>query len=722
VIAPRRHFARAALLRAAALVVFVTLARGALAAEAPSAAARQFVAAHPVWRVSGDPDWRPYSFRGADGTIVGLDVEFARVLGERIGVRLEWVDVPSWSEALARYRAGEIDLLMGTARSPERDGEMLFTASYAASPVAVITRLDSPFLVTLHDLRGQTVAVPEAHITTDHLERLRPAFALVTYRDIDSAAKAVAEGEADAMVAGLIPSATAVRALGLEELKVAGLVDMRFDLCVAVRRDWPVARALLDAAIAADPPEVRIERFDRWLGPIMGLQHQAWAWRRLVRAGAGIAAALALAVLGVAAWNRVLRTRVDRATRAMREEIAARSESELRFRAMFDQAPIGMYRSTPEGAFLSVNPFLARLFEYESPEQMVREVNRSGIAGTLFDDPQLRPRIVASVLERPGGQVVSQVRYRSRSGRAFDTLLSMTAVDDPAVGQRTLLGFVQDVTARVRDEAIRRQQEKLVALGQLAGGVAHDFNNLLSVIHTEAELLAHDRPADSVVTEAVQHISEAEAGARALTSRLLRFVRSRGGESPTSYDPRDALRTAVELFDSAGGRRVRVSTELGEGATRVSGFREDLVSSVLNLCLNARDAMPNGGRLLVRARDVTLSAAQCAALAPYTPSPGAFFEIEVIDDGTGMGPETLAACTQPFFSTKGEGGTGLGLWMVQWVVSAQGGAMRITSRVGSGTTVALYLPTSAAATAGAGASGWASAPLPPGSGPQSGTS
>jgi PAS domain S-box-containing protein len=697
VIASRRHLAHRALLGAAVLVAVATLG-GVTAAGEPPDADRRFRAAHPVWRVSGDPNWRPYSFRAADGKIVGLDVEFSRVLAERIGVQLEWVDVPSWTEALARYRAGQIDLLMGTAQSPERDGGMLFTASYAASPVAVITRLDSPFLVTLHDLAGQTVAAPEAHITTDYLRKLRPTFKLVTYPDVDSAVRAVAAGDADAMVAGLIPSATAVRALGLDGLKVAGLVDMRFDLRVAVRRDWPVARDLLDAAIAADPPEVRVERFDRWLGPIMGLQRQAWAWRRLFRAGAGIAAALALAVLAVVAWNRVLRARVERATRAMREENAARAESERRFRAMFDQAPIGMYRSTPEGSFLSVNPFLARLFEFESPEQMVREVNRGGIAGTLFDDPQLRPRIVAAVLDRPGGQVVSQVRYRSRSGRPFDTLLSMTAIDDPATGQRTLLGFVQDVTERVRDEAIRRQREKLVALGQLAGGVAHDFNNLLSVIHTEAELLAHDRPGDRTVTEAVHHIAEAEAGARALTSRLLRFVRSRGGESAKPYDPRDALRTAVELFDSAGGHRVRVSTELGEGATQISGFQEDLVSSVLNLCLNARDAMPNGGSLLVRARDVTLSAAQCAALAPYTPSPGAFLEIEVIDEGTGMSAETLAACTQPFFSTKGEGGTGLGLWMVQWVVSAQGGAMRITSREGSGTTVALYLPTTSATT------------------------
>jgi PAS domain S-box-containing protein len=674
-----------------AVAVLVAALPSAGRAEA-AAASREFLAAHPTWRVAGDPYWRPYTFRAADGQLVGLDVEFSRILAERIGVRIEWVDVPSWSEALRRFRAGEIDVLMSVARTPERDAEMLFTEPYASSPVAVIARLDAPFLVTLRDLDGQRVAAPEAHVTTDYLRKVPGDLRLQIHPGLDDAIRAVSEGRADAMVAGLVPSATAIRALGLDNLKVAGLVDMRFDLRVAVRRDWAPARALLDGAIAADPPEVRIERFDRWIGPILGLQRQALRWRGLFVTGLAVAGALALAVLGVGGWNRALRRRVERATATIRAEAAARTESELRFRTMFEQAPLGMYRSTPGGTFLSVNPFLARLFEFGSPDEMVREVNGAGIARTLFDDPELRPRIVAAALSSPGGLVVSQVRYRTRTGKPIEALLSMAAVDDPVSGERALLGFVQDVTARVRDEATRRQREKMLALGQLAGGVAHDFNNLLYVVLTEAELLAAERGGDPVVADAAHRILESVAGARALTDRLLRFVRARGAEAAGAYAAQDAVRGALGLFESAAAGRVRVVQELESGEARVDGIQADLQNAVLNLCLNARDAMPDGGTVTVRARGVALSPDDCAGFAPYALAPGGHVAIEVEDSGAGMTPEVLASCTDPFFTTKGEAGTGLGLWMVHCVVAGHRGAMRIRSRAGEGTTVTLLLP------------------------------
>jgi PAS domain S-box-containing protein len=496
----------------------------------------------------------------------------------------------------------------------------------------------------------------------------------------------------DMMVAGLIPAATTIRALDLDGLKVAGLLDVHFDLRVAVRRDWPIARDMLDAAIAVDPPEVRIELFDRWLEPIMALQRQAWKWRTWFLVGLGIAAALAVGVLAMACSNHVLRNRVDRATAAIRTEMAAHAESETRFRMMFDKAPLGMYRSTSAGTFLSVNQFLSKLFEFDSPEHMVAEVNRTGIAGTLFEDPAVRKRLVAAVVERPGSFAVAQVRYRSHTGRSIDALLSMTSLDDPVNHERTLLGFVQDVTERVREEATRQRREKLLALGQMAGGVVHDFKNQLVVVLAEAQFLASQRPGDSVVEESTQHIVEAVDGARGVTDRLLRFVQERGGEKPGVFDAHEIVHATLALFKPGAGRRVRLVEDLGARAPLVSGYRDDLQSALLNLCLNSRDAMPDGGELAVRTRDVTLSAAACAALAPYAPKPGAHVEIEVSDTGIGMPPHVAATCREPFFTTKGDVGTGLGLWMVHCIVSGHGGAMRICSAAGAGTTVTLYVP------------------------------
>jgi two-component system sensor histidine kinase/response regulator len=641
----------------------------------------QFVREHPVWRVSGDPSWRPYCFRGPDGRLAGLDIELTKVLAERIGVHLEWVDVPSWPEALRRFRNGEVDLLMSTAKTPERDREMLFTDSYAASPVAVITRNEAAFLVTLGELRNKTIAAPEAHVTTEYLRRYPEPLRLVVYPHLEDAVRAVSSGEADAVVAGLIPAATSIQTLNLQNLKVAGLVDVRFDLRVAVRRDWPEARDLLDLAIAQDPPELRIERFDRWLQPILGLQRQALAWRSASYWAIACALALTLLIAFVGAWNQALKARVARATLGIQREMAARAESELRFRTMFEKAPIGVSRSTLDGLLLSVNPCLAGMCEYADPAQMVAEVNPRGMA-TLFEDPAQHAEVLDAALADTGCLVVRRVRHRTRTGRSFDALVSVTTLTDPVDGAVTLLAFVQDISKHVREEANRAQREKVIALGEMASGVAHDFNNLLCVLSGEVSLISEGLPKDPVISEALERMDAALLTAQDLTNRLLGFLRTRTGDQCGPFDAHAAIHAALDLFNATTSRNVRVRQNLGATVTRINGFEGELRNVLLNLFLNARDAMKASGELAITTRN----------LANPGAGPAQWLEIRVADQGSGMTPEVLAACRAPFFSTKGDRGTGIGLWTASSVVADLGGSLEIESALGEGTTVSLRLP------------------------------
>jgi PAS domain S-box-containing protein len=567
---------------------------------------------------------------------------------------------------------------------------MLFTRSYAASPVAVVMRLDSPFLVSMQDLRHLRLAGNDRSVTTEYLRTHRPDLQLETFPGTAAAAKAVASGRADAMVEGLIPAATTIQELGLENLKVAGIVDLHFDLCVAVRQDWPLACELLDHAVAADPPEVRNERFDRWLSAVLGLQRQAWRWRGLVRAAVAAGALILLIGVGVALWNSVLRRRVTEATESMRKQMASRLESELRFQAIYDHAPLGMFRSRPDDHFISVNPFLARLLDYDSPEQMVEEVNQRGISHSLFEVPAQRNEVIRDVLDHQGVLVSREVTYRTRSGRLLLALLSITALNDPVDHEPTLVGFVQDITERRRDEQGRQHRDKLMALGQLAGGVAHDFNNLLMVIQASAERLSEDHSENKQVSSHANRIVGSVQLASGLSSRLLQFAR-RNTDVQRVYDAHDAVRNALKLFASVGGRYYAVEEHLASGVAQVWGSPGLLQNAVLNLCINARDAMQRGGSVKIESREIEVGPKVEPGWTPADLSPGRYLHLSLHDSGEGMSPEVLARCHEPFFTTKGDSGTGLGLAMVASAVVEHQGALRIDSVLGHGTTVHLLL-------------------------------
>lgn len=216
-----------------------------------SPAERAWVAAHPVIRVGYDPSWPPFSVRSPNGTCTGIDADLLRLVGERTGLKFEFTTAETWAEVYATAQQRGTDMLVGTARTTERERYFTFSAPYFVSPVVIVTRTDEPLLWSVLDLVGRKVVGTRGYAPTEELGREYPALHFQLVDTTEQALRAVADGDADAFVSNLPNVSFVAKTRGLTNLKVAGVIKGSFDLCYAVRPDWPELVALLDRATAA---------------------------------------------------------------------------------------------------------------------------------------------------------------------------------------------------------------------------------------------------------------------------------------------------------------------------------------------------------------------------------------------------------------------------------------------------------------------------------------
>jgi PAS domain S-box-containing protein len=369
--------------------------------------------------------------------------------------------------------------------------------------------------------------------------------------------------------------------------------------------------------------------------------------------------------------------------RARREAEAAQQKSESRLRAIFANSLdlIAVVEPRP-GKVKFVSPSVTRLLGYD-PD--------SDVTGTFYDyvheDDRERAALALEDCSEPGATCTVELRVRHKDGswRWFE-VAARGLEGDPAIAG--ILICARDVTERRAIEEQLRQAQRLEAVGQLTGGVAHDFNNLLAVIMGNLDLLKrtlNDQPEEQQLVDGAMHASERGA---TLIRRLLAFSR-RQTLSPRAVDMNNLLRSTVDLVHRAVGARVQLETDLAADLWSCTADAAQLETAVLNLAINARDAMAEGGSLVFRTRNVYLQGDRERNDGSGSPH----VCIDVTDTGTGIPPELRERIFEPFFSTKAPGrGTGLGLSMVFGFVKQSNGQIRVQSEMGKGTTFSLYFP------------------------------
>jgi PAS domain S-box-containing protein len=352
------------------------------------------------------------------------------------------------------------------------------------------------------------------------------------------------------------------------------------------------------------------------------------------------------------------------------------------FRALIDQATDIIEVIDPEtGRFLDVNEKACVVHGYTREEYMSLGVSDIDSIGASMPWAELIEE------RRRAGSQTFESRHRRKDGSTFPVEANLNFI---RLDRDYTIAVVRDITERTQLENQYRQAQKMEAFGQLAGGVAHDFNNLLTVILGYSDLILDSLPSGDLTRESVQEIHDAGERAALLTRQLLAFSRKQVVE-PQVLDLNSVVASTEKMLGRLIGEDVTLTTVLAAGLEQVKADPGQIEQAIMNLVVNARDAMPRGGRITIETANVDLDESYGKSHAEV--EPGRYVLLAVSDNGCGMTEEVKARIFEPFFTTKAVGkGTGLGLATVFGIVKQSGGHVRAYSEVGHGTTFKVYLP------------------------------
>ncbi len=354
------------------------------------------------------------------------------------------------------------------------------------------------------------------------------------------------------------------------------------------------------------------------------------------------------------------------------------------YRAYFEDALSGDYISTPEGTLIDCNPAFVKMFGFSSKtEAMNTDMQR------LYGSPVDR-NVFIEQLKTEKKLLHNELSMKRLNGEQIYVMENVVGTFDEQGDLVQFKGYLIDITEQKNLEAQLRQAAKMEAIGTLAGGIAHDFNNILMAIQGNASLALMDTGHSSEAYQRIEDIITCVKDASQLTMKLLGFAR--GGK----YDvlPTDLNRLVLKSYETFGRTQkdIRFIPQLETAIWTVEVDRGQIEQVLLNLYVNAWQAMPSGGSLYINSRNVVLDS---AFTAPYAIKPGPYVKIAVTDTGIGMDDRILERIFEPFFTTKEIGrGTGLGLASAYGIIQNHKGIITVDSKIGIGSTFAIFLPAS----------------------------
>jgi PAS domain S-box-containing protein len=599
-----------------------------------------------------------------------------RELGQRMGANAFVARTPSLDEL--------IEALRRVLRQPVRESVRMRAVSMSAHDLAEERLVRVSHQLERQVARNTGLAQRYAALAAERSVLSAISDALVRARDKDEALQGLLADCLDA--AGLLRGAIyVVDPSGKLALRAeAGPGSSGFGPLEAFARQPDLVRAALDQGVPIEIPSSAL------------LSHRARTERLAEGAEASVLVMplrLAEETLGALAlvtsgrdlgkdWHdfvQALAAQVSVGLALLRSFVAV-TRSEQRYRALLDSAQDAIFIGTRAGLIQEANPTAQRLLGQSRTELLAR---------SIFEViPEARASWPSHESLRPSMAHGFSSELTRKDGSLVQAEGSLSFIEDGA--DVLFMAIVRDVTAQRALEGELRQAQKMEAIGQLAGGVAHDFNNLLAVITSYSELLRADLDEGDPRRADVAEIHDAAERAAGLTRRLLAFSR-RQSVQPKRLDLNDIVAGTEKLLRRVIGEHIELETSLAELPRSIYADAVQIEQIVINLVVNARDAMPEGGTITIATSEVVID--ETTAAQQPTVSLGRYARLSVTDTGEGMSAETRARLFEPFFTTKPPGkGTGLGLPTVYGIVRQCHGAINVRSAPGAGATFEVLLP------------------------------
>lgn len=649
-----------------AMVVTCVFSHSALAqfpSEIPfTATERAWIAAHPTIRLMVDKHYEPADFIDDDGKHAGIAADMLALLATRTGLQFEPVELsPDARLELDPQKRG-VDGVALSAMTPKRAEFYLTTTPYLTFPAYIITRRSVDQFMTGADLVGHPVAVVKGYAAEEYLESNYPELTLVRVSDTEEGLRKLSYGEVFAFVSDIPVSTYWHEKEGFTNLKIAGESGYVYRLGVTTRKDWPELQSILQKALDNIPFSERDAVRRKWLNftyePLLTSQR---FWKPVMWTAIVGLSAIAIVLL----WNRSLSKRVHKRTQELQE-------SEALLQNCLDNASDAAMLLRPDGTIARVWTSAGVLFGVPCGQLLKRTAIE--IFGTDFEK-----RVTDAM---PNGLHNSEATI-VEGERTRHLLIHVVRMQ---VDDADRLYVCRDVTVRRRLEEEITLKKRLETVGLLAGGVAHDFNNIMQVVLGYTEMAQLETATDDERRGYLDEVKAAGGRARNLVYQLLAFSGQRKIDRRL-LDLNVTITGILSLLRQLVGHETRIHFHPSAKPVEVLADSSEIERILINMCINARDAMPQKGTIILRVDRVFVEHTspirrECAMLS-------------VEDTGTGMSDAVRSRIFEPYFTTKPvEKGTGLGLAVAYKVVEDHGGTIDVKSELGKGTTFTVYLPLS----------------------------
>ncbi len=627
--------------------------------------------------IGGDHNFPPFEFLDENGRPSGFNTDLIRAIAVETGMDID-IRLGPWARIREDLGAGKIDAIQGLFYSPERDKTFDFTPSHIVNHCVAVVRKGSDVPGSAEDLAGLDIVVQKGDIMHDFAVENNLGESISTVDAQEAALRELADGRYDCALVARMTAFYWISKYGWDHLEVGDDPLLSPEYCFAVPNGQKALLARLSEGLKSiqDTGEYR-RIYEKWMG---GYQPLAPDFFSILRYAAIVLVPLGMLLAGFFVWNRMLRRQVTLRTEALR-----RSEEE--YRDLFENAPVGIFRTSSQGKALLMNTTMARILGADSPQAAINYY--ANIGTQLYVRPERRETFLQLLREK--GKV-EDFEYEARTIDSRRLWLNMNAsvkAHQPD-GSFFIEGFTFDISERKKLQGQLVQAQKMESIGRLAGGVAHDFNNMLSVILGYAELALDRIAPENPLHEDMLEIQAAGQRAADVTRQLLAFARQQT-IAPRVLDLNETVESMLRMLRRLIGEDIDLAWHPGPGLWPVKMDPAQIDQVLANLCVNARDAITDVGKITIETDRKSFDQAYCQDHAEAVT--GDFVMLAVTDNGCGMDAKTLANIYEPFFTTKGVGeGTGLGLPTVYGIVKQNNGFMNVYSEPGSGTTFRLYFP------------------------------